>query len=324
MMTNKTRILFLEKYLMEQTDETHTVGIQELLDLFEKQGEKLNRDTVRSDLETLTDMGRDIRTRRKGKFLQFHMGRRALSFKEIRDLTDAVSCAQFLTAEKASMLKERLAGFASVYQRKNLQIQRIASVQSEMEDLPKHVEIIQDAIEKERKISFRYFEYNGYKQRVARHRNAVYTVSPYGMAQREDKLYVIGFSDTRQRIANYRVDRMDQVRLLPNQAEPYPAFDLNDYMRHMIKMYSGKDRTVELLCDDAMMKHILDKFGRDVETHKVSETRFIARVVAQISPLFFGWVFQYAGQIQIIAPSDVLAAYLDMLQTSLIRARDPM
>ena len=322
MMTNKTRILFLEKYLLEHTDDLHAVGIQELLQVFEEQGEKLNRDTLRNDIETLMDMGRDIRISRKGKFLQFRIVSRELSLKELRDLTDAVSCAQFLTGSRAKALKKKLEGFASLYQREALRFKRIVSVQPDRDDLDKIVESVQEAMEKNRRIAFRYFEYNGYKQRVSRHGGAVYTVSPYGMAQKEDKLYMVAFSDSRQKIVNFRMDRMDQVRVLRDAAEPYPSFDLDDYLVSMIKMYSGKDRQIELLCDDSMMKHIIDRFGRDTETYKISETRFLARVVAQISPIFFGWVFQFAGQIRIVGPADVLAAYRDMLQASIRMIRE--
>jgi len=49
----KARILFLEHYLMEHTDENHKVTTEELIGIYQQSGFKANRNTIRDDIAVL-------------------------------------------------------------------------------------------------------------------------------------------------------------------------------------------------------------------------------------------------------------------------------
>jgi len=67
-------------------------------------------------------------------------------------------------------------------------------------------------------------------------------------------------------------------------------------------MYGGNEKTVILLCDNEVMKNVIDKFGRNVKTELVDVDHFKVTVEVEPSPPFFGWVFQFGGAIKVLAP----------------------
>ena len=53
---NKSRILFLLRYLQENTDDEHVISTNELISLFAQNGFKANRDTIRDDVFMLNEV----------------------------------------------------------------------------------------------------------------------------------------------------------------------------------------------------------------------------------------------------------------------------
>lgn len=54
-----------------------------------------------------------------------------------------------------------------------------------------------------------------------------------------------------------------------------------------------------------MMKYVIDRFVIDVKTQPLDDEYFKAIVEVSVSPTFFGWIFQFGGDIQIIKPESV-------------------
>lgn len=89
-------------------------------------------------------------------------------------------------------------------------------------------------------------------------------------------------------------------------------FKMSDYARTIIEMYDGVDEEVELICDNELMKNVIDKFGEDIRTEKISDNKFKAVVMASISKTFFAWCFRFAGQMEIVSPLSVRKEYQEM------------
>ena len=58
--SQKLKILYLMKILLEETDEKHCLGVQELITELERYGITSERKSIYSDLETLSSYGLDI------------------------------------------------------------------------------------------------------------------------------------------------------------------------------------------------------------------------------------------------------------------------
>ena len=79
-------------------------------------------------------------------------------------------------------------------------------------------------------------------------------------------------------------------------------------------MYDGEDvTTVNLQCDNSLMKTMIDRFGEDISTVSTDVTSFQVNVEVSVSPTFFGWIFGFGGKVQILAPESVKEQYRQMI-----------
>ena len=83
------------------------------------------------------------------------------------------------------------------------------------------------------------------------------------------------------------------------------SHDLPYYTNKIVDMFAA-DRTVsvELLCENKLMKTIIDHYGEAVPTRTYDEEHFTANIEVDPSGTFYGWVFKFMGGIQIIAPHE--------------------
>ena len=54
---------------------------------------------------------------------------------------------------------------------------------------------------------------------------------------------------------------------------------------------------------------IYDKFGEDTKIIRTGEKTIVANVKVQTSPTFFGWLFQFAGQMKVLSPDTMNTEY---------------
>ena len=77
-------------------------------------------------------------------------------------------------------------------------------------------------------------------------------------------------------------------------------------------MYDGEEQAVELICDNELMKLVIDKFGVGIKTERISETQFKVTVTVATSKTFYAWAFRFAGQMRIASPESIKQEYLKM------------
>ena len=107
---------------------------------------------------------------------------------------------------------------------------------------------------------------------------------------------------------NYRVDRMANAQV---EEEPVAeqAIALSDelgaYTERVFKMFNGPQATVELQFDRKLVDAIHDKFGERVEIIACKRGLCKATVQVLISPVFFGWCFQFGKDMKILSPESI-------------------
>ena len=165
---------------------------------------------------------------------------------------------------------------------------------------------------KKKKASFYYFDLDETGERVYRKNKERYIVDPVALVFHEDNYYLMCYSAKYNDIVNYRVDRMDSVAL---EDEPVsedalvPETDLAKYTEQVFKMYNGPKEEVVLQFDLPLLGVVYDKFGEDTKVIRSSDTTLVASVKVQISPTFWGWLFQFGGKMRIISPDSVIEEY---------------
>ena len=121
------------------------------------------------------------------------------------------------------------------------------------------------------------------------------------------------YSSRHDSTSNYRVDRMDGVKIIDESCSP-KALALRDevaaYTGQAFKMFGGRQEDVVLEFDRKLIGVVYDKFGESVQMLPAGENRCVATVKVRISPTFWGWLFQFAGEMRVISPAWVTEEYL--------------
>lgn len=315
---NKQRPFRLLKYLYENTDEEHPISTTELVRIFVAEDAHAKRKTVKDDIDVLVGEGFDVVTVR-GRNNSFFLGTRKFELPEVKLLIDAVSSSRFISAEKSETLINKLTDMVSRHQAEKVcrHLYTAEHVKADNKQIYYIVDAVTDAINEGKKIRFQYFDYDGKKEKCLRHDGAEYSVSPYALVWDDSHYYMYGYSDAKQMIVNYRVDRMCNTEIKDEKAVALPeGFSMDDYVRKQFHMFAGDETEVVLECRDDMMKYIIDQFGEEVETRKVSEDTFQAKVHVADSPTFYGWVFPFEGKIQIVEPEEIREKYRSMVKAA--------
>lgn len=177
------------------------------------------------------------------------------------------------------------------------------------------IDAINDAINAGKQISFQYYDYTGLKKKVLKNKGEIYKLSPYKLLWYGDYYYVLGYSEKKRKVINFRVDRIDsKPEILDKDIIPMPDdFDIENYTKEVFFMFSGEKVLVDLRCDNSLMKTMVDRFGEDVTTLAYDMTSFRVQTEVSASPTFFGWVFGFNGKVQILAPESVKEQYRQMI-----------
>lgn len=316
---NRLRILYLYRMLLEYTDDEHSLTNPQIRRMMQEQhGIKIHRTTVPRDIEVLRAAGIEVLSTRT-RSLNYYLADRPFSIPELRLLIDAVQSSKFITEQKSQALIEKL--YSQTSTANALKLRRAVHVtgkaKSDNEKGYYIVDAINDAINSGRKISFYYYDYDGKKHHVLKNNGAPYTVSPYDLIWDGDYYYLTGYCDERSEVRVFRVDRIEkQPEILETPAVKAPrSYRVEKYTQEVFRMFST-DETVEvrLLCDNDVMKFVVDQFGLRVRVKTVDKDHFVINVKVCPGPTFYRWVFGFSGGIVIEAPEEIRERYKEMLQ----------
>ena len=163
------------------------------------------------------------------------------------------------------------------------------------------------------------FDYAGLKKKVLKNKGEIYKLSPYKLIWSGDYYYVIGYSEKKGKVINFRVDRIAAApTILSENAIPVPKdFDLENFTKEVFFMFSGDEVEVDLQCDNSLMKTMIDRFGENVKTLAYDMTSFRLITEVSASPTFFGWVFGFDGKVKILGPKNVKEQYYKMISEAM-------
>lgn len=323
---HKSRLLYMMKVLLEQTDEEHDMSTSEIIKALAEYGIKAHRTTIPNDIALLKDFGIDIYEEKAGQN-RYNVVSRDFDIPELKLLIDAVLSSRFITSEKSDELIHKIEGLASKKQaaalKRNLYVADRVKPDNKM--IYHIVDAINSAINEQKQISFQYYEYTGLKKKTLRNNGEVYVISPYHLIWNRDYYYVIGYSEKHQNVSAFRVDRIAKKPELLNKASlpVLEDFNLAEYTKRVFSMYGGPIETVDLRCKNGLMKNIVDHFGEDVPTFAYDMTSFHIITEVAVSKTFFGWVFGFGGDIQILGPEHVKEQFKEMIQEAYKGLDDP-
>ena len=307
-LATKSRVLFLLRYLFENTDDEHSANTNDLISVLADNGFSANRKTVRDDVDMICNAGYEILIDKNGKSNSYHFGTRTFELPELKMLVDAVSSSRFISTEKSETLIKKLTSLTSRYEAEDLTAKIFTAdrIKADNSKIFLTTDVVSRAIEQEKKVSFQYYDYLPTKEKVLRNNGEVYIISPYALIWSDDRYYLVGYSDKRHEITPFRVDRMTVPQITDEPAVKNTSFNPADFANKVVQMYpSGNEQTVTLRCKNENMRSVIDKFGEDIKVDVIDTQHFTAKVQVQPSQTFFGWVFTFRGDIEIVGPDEV-------------------
>lgn len=315
MAESSKKSLAVLKFLWEHTDENRPATTSDIIKGVAEYGVNLERHALPEIYEDLLSMGVDV-VFCKSSPNKYYIGSRQLELSEVKLLIDAVDTAGFISATQSKKLINRIIDLSEPSSRKELK-RHVYSDQrpkSECKELFYNVDTIHRAINASNIIRFQYYEYNTQKKRIHKHGNDYYyLVSPYALVWNDDYYYVLGYCEQHDKISKFRVDRIDNISITDLCAKSKPKdFEPVAYLKSLFSMYDGELQKVRLKCDADMMKVVIDRFGKSVNTYDAEWGKFYADVEISVSRTFFGWLFGFGGKIELVSPEDVRNDYYNI------------
>lgn len=110
----KLKILYLMRILLEETDESHSLTINEIIAKLNEYGVSAERKTLYDDIEALRLFGHDIVTK-KGKTYNYYVANRLISKNEFKQLAKAVMSSDIFPQSTARKLLKKTGTLTSRY-----------------------------------------------------------------------------------------------------------------------------------------------------------------------------------------------------------------
>lgn len=305
----KLKLLYLMRYLLQNSDEAHPVSIAQMIAELEKHGISAERKSIYDDLEALRTFGLDL-VQIKGRTTGYYIGQRDFELPELKLLVDSVQSSKFITQGKTLQLIKKIESLASSFDAQLLQRQVYVRnrVKSMNESVYYNVDEISTAITRDRKIRFQYFEYTVSKERRFRRGGAWYAVSPFALMWDDENYYLLAWDEDAGKLKHYRVDKMARISALEDSRQGKEAFvgvDMSAYSQKVFGMFGGQAQTVRLRFASHLAGAVIDRFGREVMMIADGEEQFTVSLEVVVSPQFFAWVFGFGTEAEILAPEAV-------------------
>ena len=115
MAESKSRLLYILKYLWQNTDAEHYATTADILAFLKGNGISCDRKTIPGDIAKLCDIGIDIEEERSREN-RYSLSSHLFTLPELKLLIDAVESSKFITVKKSAELIEKLSQMTSIHQ----------------------------------------------------------------------------------------------------------------------------------------------------------------------------------------------------------------
>ena len=305
----KLKLLWLVKFLTEETDSLHPMTVAQMISRLESVGISAERKSLYSDIEALRDFGFDIETV-KGKSFGYYIASRDFELPELKLLVDTVQSSKFITEKKTLSLIEKISALASRHEAKVLsrQVYVRNRVKSMNESVYYNVDEISAAISENKTILFKYFEFTPQKEQRLRRGGLDYEISPFALISDDENYYLLGYDGEAGLMKHFRVDKMLRIRTGKSDRQGggiFEKMDMSEYSKSVFGMFGGERETVCLEFADHLAGAVIDRFGRDTILVPHGDGHFTVTVSAVVSQHFFGWLFGFGTEVRILSPDRV-------------------
>lgn len=338
----KMLIMNILDILKRYTDEDHRLSQKEILNILKNEYDmKVDRKAVRRNLLNLIEFGynieysetirnvpvrdnktgknvKDIKTGKpvmeeKELWSDFYL-KRKFSDGELRLLIDGILFSKHIPYSQCKSLIQKLEGLSNIYFKSRVgYIATLPEDKTDNKQLFYNIDVLDEAISKNRKVLFEYAEYRTDKKLHSKRREdgsvREYIITPYQMVTKEGKYYLICNYDKYDDVSNYRIDRIRNIQILDETGKPFQELkwsghhnlNLAEYMKEHVYMYSGGNVHVKFRIVKPMISDVIDMFGKDVIFSDENET-YVTVTTKTNERAMFQFAKNFAPDVEVLKP----------------------
>ena len=313
----KMIIINILDILKKYSDMDHRLTQQDIVEILKKEYfMDVDRKTVKRNLMNLLDLDCGIdyteifRTDENGRetsiCTDWYM-MRDFDDSELRLLIDSLLFSKHIPYSQCKRLIGKLKGLSNVYFDKKVQhICNLPENQPDNKELFYTIDVLDDAISKNKKVSFTYNSY-GADKKLHPKRDEEYVVNPYQMVATNGRYYLICNYDKYNNLSNYRVDHITNIKMLDEPVKPISkvsaeGLNLPKHMAEHLYMFAGESIRAEFKAKNYIIDQVIDWFGMDAKITSLNDEE--CRVEVKVNKeAFFYWALQYGLHIEVLEPS---------------------
>jgi len=335
----KIIILNILDILNKYTDAEHTLSQTEIREKLESEySMKVERKAIKRNLMDLIDFGCQIeynetpRTKLNPQTGEYEENNLLSDFyiehdfdnSELRLLIDSIIFSNHIPQGDKKRLIEKLEGLSNVYFKSRMKHVTTAKSRNTATNMLFYtIDILDEAISSGKQVKFHYDEYSTDKKLHHRKNDEGevrdYIINPYQIAAQGGKYYLICNYDKYDDLANYRLDRISDIKILDSNAKPITSlpglengFDLSKYMNEHIYMFADKTIKAKFIATKGVLNDVMDYFGEEAQISDVKNDSFTVTVrISELDMQLFA--MQFATEVTVLEPAKLAAKCKDSI-----------
>ena len=326
----KLLIVRIMQILEYYSDVNHPLTQEEIINkLYDDYGIEAERKAVGRNVQLLQDMfERDSMTKtataiviesdkRKGTYID----KRLFEDAELRLLIDGVLASKHISEKYSKDLIEKLSSLSNKYFRSN--VKHVYSVKdwdkTENKALFWNIEVIDEAIEKCRQITFDYNKYGADKKL---HKTSSHTASPYQLVLHNQHYYLVFYNEKWHNVGHFRLDKITQINIIDKPITPIRSvkgyengLDYKKYATSLPYMFTDEVERITFICDECVIDQVVDWFGKKIAISDFGGEKYEVTVTASPNAMEY-WALQYLNYVEIKSPTELRERIKQNLKTA--------
>jgi len=319
-MANKQAlVLAIYQILKVHSDENHPLQHKQILELLKKEYDiECDRQAVKRNLDVINDFGFQVIS--NGKKAGVFLGKRDFEPSELRLLIDSVYYSKHISNKQAEDLIEKLTQVGGEHFKSRVRHVFAGDSSRTTNDLFYNLDKIDEAIEKNKQISFNYYKYNVNKElEKTRH----HVVSPYQFIIQGQHYYLVCKEERWQNLGLYRIDKIKDIKITYDPITPINTIagyengiDYSNFSSTHPYPFSDLPIEVTIKANKTIVDDIIDWFGHDIEiTEDTDKSKINVKLTTSPTAMIY-WALQYGKSVEIVKPESLRDKIKDDIRSS--------
>lgn len=242
---------------------------------------------------------------------------------ELRLIIDSLLFSKYIPNSQCKNLIKKIESLASEhFTNKVRHIKTLPDTMTRNAEIFTTIEVIDEALEKGKKIKFNYCSYNLDKKLIVKKNEKgvakEYIVTPIQMVATNSRYYLLCHMSGKDNIGIYRMDRIINADVLIEPAinkrdikELKNGFDFPKHMMEHLYMNIGESDNVSFEFDKSVLDDVIDWFGKEVVIKKKDERIMVGTTKVNLKAMKF-WAMQYGEVVKVISPKKLVSELKEM------------